>query len=198
VQLVAGRVARVHGLRGEVLVEIRTDDPDERFAVGAVLATEPVESGPLTIEARRWHQGRLLVRFVGVPDRNAAETLPGVRLVVEVDGSDGREDEFYDHELEGLRVLDGSGTQVGTVAAVLHHTGQELLVVRRPTGEDVLVPFVSAIVTTVDLAGGRIVLDAPPGLLDADAIEPDPVETGPVETGAVEVGPVKVGPVEEG
>lgn len=177
-QLVAGRVARVHGLRGEVLVEVRTDDPDERFAVGAVLATEPPERGPLTVESRRWHQGRLLVRFVGVPDRNAAETLPGVRLVVEVESSDGLEDEFYDHELEGLRVVDGDGDQVGTIAAVLHHTGQELLVVRRPTGEDVLVPFVAAIVTTVDLAVGQVVLDAPRGLLDEDSVEADTAGEG--------------------
>ncbi len=180
-QLIAGRVARVHGLRGEVLVEIRTDDPDERFAVGAVLATEPADRGPLTVETRRWHQGRLLVRFVGVPDRSAAEMLPGVRLVVEVDGSEGRADEFYDHELEGLQVIDGDGGQVGTITAVLHHTGQELLVVRRPTGAEVLVPFVAAIVTAVDLVAGRVVLDAPPGLLADDSVETDPVETDPDE-----------------
>lgn len=183
-QLVAGRVARVHGLRGEVLVEVRTDDPDERFAVGAVLSTEPADRGPLTVETRRWHQGRLLVRFVGVPDRNAAEALPGVRLVVEVDSSDGRADEFYDHELEGLLVVDGDGGQVGTIAAVLHHTSQELLVIRRPSGAEVLVPFVAAIVTAVDLVGGRVVLEAPPGLLDDDPVEPEtePAGTEPVET----------------
>lgn len=170
-QLVAGRVARVHGLRGEVLVEVRTDDPDERFAVGAVLATEPAARGPLTIETRRWHQGRLLLRFAEVPDRSAAEALPGVRLVVDVAGSDEHADEFYDHELEGLAVVDTDGAEVGTVVGVLHHTGQELLVVRRPVGDDALVPFVAAIVTSVDLAAGRLVVDPPPGLLDPDSAE---------------------------
>lgn len=170
-QLVAGRVARVHGLHGEVLVEVRTDDPDARFAVGAVLSTEPPARGPLTVEARRWHQGRLLLRFAEVPDRTAAEQLPGVRLVVDAAGSDAPADEFYDHELEGLAVADPAGVELGTVAAVLHNPGQELLVVRRPDGVEALVPFVAAIVASVDLGSGRIVLDAPAGLLDLGVAE---------------------------
>ena len=170
-QLVAGRVARVHGLRGEVLVEVRTDDPEERFAVGAVLRTEPAERGPLTVAAQRWHSGRLLLRFAEVPDRTVAETLPGVRLVVDVADSSGHDDEFYDHELEGLTAVDALGAPVGTVAQVLHHTGQDLLVVRRAAGADVMVPFVAAIVTAVDLAAGRVILDPPPGLFDLDAVE---------------------------
>ena len=179
-ELVAGRVARVHGLRGEVLVEVRTDDPDERFAVGMSLRTEPAERGPLTVAACRWHSGRLLLRFAEVPDRTAAETLPGVRLVVDVEDSSGHVDEFYDHELVGLTVVDAGGTEIGSVAQVLHNTGQELLVVRRAPRDDVLVPFVAAIVTSVDLASGRVVLDPPVGLLDVDLHDPaDRAEADP-------------------
>ena len=176
VQLVAGRVARVHGLRGDVLVEVRTDDPDERFAVGAVLRTEPTERGPLTVAAKRWHSGRLLLRFAEAPDRSAAELLPGVRLVVDV-ASSGHENEYYDHELEELTAVDVNGGEIGTVAEVLHNTGQEVLVIRCAGRADVLVPFVAAIVTQVDLVAGRLVIDAPAGLLN-DGTAPDAAAEG--------------------
>jgi ribosomal 30S subunit maturation factor RimM len=80
---VVGRVIRPHGIRGEVSVEVRTDFPGDRFAVGSVLATDPPAAGPLTVEAARWHAGRLLVRFAGIADRNLAETLRGVWLTVD-------------------------------------------------------------------------------------------------------------------
>ena len=82
-QLVVGQIARPHGIRGEVVVEVTTDEPDSRYAVGAVLATDPAAVGPLTIEAVRPHQGRLIVAFEGVPDRDGAEALRGVRLCVD-------------------------------------------------------------------------------------------------------------------
>lgn len=174
--LVAGRVARVHGLRGEVLVEVRTDEPDERFALGAVLATEPADRGPLTVAARRWHSGRLLLRFAEAADRTAAQALAGVRLMVDIEDSTGHENEYYDHELEGLTAVDTAGGHLGRVARVLHHTAQDLLVVHREARDDVLVPFVAAIVTAVDLAAGQVVLDPPDGLFDlasADTAGPE-------------------------
>ncbi|MFZ2014003.1 MAG: ribosome maturation factor RimM, partial [Nocardioides sp.] len=79
-QLVVGRITRPHGVRGEVSVEVRTDEPDRRFAVGRVLATDPVAAGPLTVESARWHSGRLLIQFAGVGDRNQAEDLRGIWL----------------------------------------------------------------------------------------------------------------------
>jgi len=165
VELVVGRVGRPHGIRGEVTVEVRTDDPDDRFAPGRVLATDPAESGPLTIEQARWHSGRLLVRFAGTDDRDAAETLRNTLLVI-----DSAEippttdpDEFHDHELIGLAVVTVDGTEIGTVTEV-RHLGQDLLVINPGS---VLVPFVSAIVPDVDIAAGRLVVDPPPGLLEA-------------------------------
>ena len=174
-QIAIGQIARAHGIRGEVTVMVRTDEPDVRFAPGTALATEPPERGPLTVAATRWHSGRLLITFEGVRDRNAAEDLKGTLLVLDSAEipAPADPDEFYDHQLIGLAVVTAAGDSVGEVTDVLHH-GQDLLVVRRapgPAGEG-LVPFVSAIVTEVDVPSGRLVVDPPPGLLDpAGAVE---------------------------
>jgi 16S rRNA processing protein RimM len=172
-QLVVGRISRPHGVRGELAVEVRTDDPELRLAAGAVLRTEPAAAGPLTVSRTRWHSGRLLLTFAGVDDRAAAEELRGVLLVV--DSAELEEiadpDEFRDHELIGLAVIAPDGEPVGTVTDVLHY-GQDLLVVAgegKRAGNEILIPFVSAIVPGVDLAGGHLQVDPPPGLLDPDA-----------------------------
>jgi 16S rRNA processing protein RimM len=172
-QLVVGRISRPHGVRGDVSVEVRTDEPELRFKPGAVLATEPAAAGPLTIQSRRWHSGRLLVSFAGVADRDLAEELRGVLLVIdsaEVQASSDP-DEFHDHELVGLSVVTAAGQPVGTVTDVRHH-GQDLLVVAGGDGgqaqDEILIPFVAAMVPEVDVPGGRLVIDPPPGLLDPD------------------------------
>ncbi len=172
-QLVVGRIGRPHGVHGELAVEVRTDDPELRLVVGAVLATEPAAAGPLTVAGSRWHSGLLLLTFAGVGDRTAAQDLRGTLLVV--DSADLGElpdpDEFRDHQLIGLSVIAPGGEQVGTVADVLHH-GQDLLVVAgsgERAGAEILVPFVSAIVSEVDLAAGLLRVDPPPGLLDPEA-----------------------------
>ncbi|SSC24951.1 16S rRNA processing protein RimM, partial [Klenkia terrae] len=163
---VVGRIGRPHGVRGEVTVEVRTDDPDRRFTAGAVLATEPAERGPLTVESVKWHSGTLLLRIAGVEDRQAAEAIRNTMLVVEVaDLPELDDDSFYDHQLVGLTVQLVDGTVVGTVSGV-RHDAAELLVVRRPGTHDLLVPFVTAIVPTVDLAAGHLVLTPPEGLLE--------------------------------
>jgi 16S rRNA processing protein RimM len=164
--LAVGRVGRAHGVRGEVSVETSTDDPGARFAPGSSLVTEPAHLGPLTVESVRPHAGRLLVRFAGVDDRTAAETLRGTLLLVdsaEISPTDDP-DEFHDQELIGLIAVTTDGTEVGEVVDV-EHVGQDLLVIRRPEG-DALVPFVRALVPEVDVQGRRIVLDPPPGLLE--------------------------------
>jgi 16S rRNA processing protein RimM len=176
-QLVVGRVGRAHGIRGEVSVQVRTDDPGLRFAPGSVLATDPAALGPLTIGSVRWHLGRLLVRFDGLADRTGAEGLAGALLLVDSAdvGTPEDPDEFNDHDLIGLAVVTTAGEPVGTITDVLHH-GQDLLVITPAggaggAGEETLVPFVRAIVPEVDLAAGRLILDPPPGLLDpSDAI----------------------------
>ena len=168
-QLVVGRVGRAHGVRGEVSVQVRTDDPGRRFAPGTVLATDPAALGPLAVGSVRWHLGRLLVRFDGLADRTRAEELAGALLLVDsvAVGTPEDPDEFNDHDLIGLVAVTVAGDRVGTVTDVLHH-GQDLLVISAAgagAGET-LVPFVRAIVPEVDIVAGRLVLDPPPGLLD--------------------------------
>jgi 16S rRNA processing protein RimM len=172
-QLVVGRIARPHGVRGELVVEVRTDDPDERLAAGVVLATEPAAAGPLEVTRARWHSGRLLLSFDGVTDRDQADQLRGVMLVVDsADLEDvGDPDEFRDHQLIGLAVIGPGGEHVGEVADVLHY-GQDLLVVAGSgprEGSEIMVPFVAELVPVVDLEAKRLVIDPPPGLLDPEA-----------------------------
>jgi 16S rRNA processing protein RimM len=171
-QLVVGRVGRPHGLRGEVTVEVRTDDPEQRFVAGSCLATVPAERGPLTVAGSRWHSGRLLLRFAGYEDRSAAEDLRDTVLAIDSDQLGPLEDpeEFYDHDLIGLQVVTVASEPVGTVADVLH-PGQDLLVIEGSgprSGAEILVPFVAAIVPEVNVLAGRLVIDPPPGLLDPD------------------------------
>jgi len=170
VLVTVGRIGRAHGMRGEVSVDVRTDTPELRFSEGARLSTEPTAAGPLTVTRSRWHSGRLLVVFDGVGDRNLAERLRGVRLLAEIgdDEQPDDPDEYFDHQLVGLRVVTVGGDDVGEVADVLHLPGQDLLAVRRPDAPEALVPFVAEIVPEVDLAGRRVVVDPPGGLLDPD------------------------------
>jgi 16S rRNA processing protein RimM len=167
VQLVVGRIAKAHGVGGEVSVDVRTDEPDARFAVGSHLATDPAERGPLTVERARWHSGRLLVRFSGVPDRSAAEALRGTLLVVDSATSPavGDPDDFWDHDLIGLTAQTTDGRSLGVITDVLHPPGPDVLSLK-VAGQDVLVPFVREIVPVVDLAAGRVVIDPPEGLLE--------------------------------
>ncbi|SEQ74145.1 ribosome maturation factor RimM [Streptomyces radiopugnans] len=167
-QLVVARIGRAHGIKGEVTVEVRTDEPEVRLAPGAVLATDPASAGPLTIESGRVHSGRLLLRFAGVGDRTAAEALRNTLLIAEVDPEETPEDpdEYYDHQLIDLDVVTRDGTPVGRIEEIAHLPHQDLLVVRRADGGEVLVPFVGEIVPEIDLEGQRAVIDPPPGLID--------------------------------
>ncbi|MEQ0558808.1 ribosome maturation factor RimM [Amycolatopsis sp. NEAU-NG30] len=168
--VVVGRIAKAHGIRGELAVDVRTDSPEERFKAGAAVTAKLRDGSKreLTIAAAREHSGRLLVRFEQVPTRDVAETLRGALLLADTatlpPTSDP--DEFYDHELAGLRAELTDGTIVGKVIEVVHSPGGELLELD-VDGRSALVPFVRAIVPTVDVAGGRVVLDPPEGLLDA-------------------------------
>jgi 16S rRNA processing protein RimM len=170
-QRVVARVGRAHGLRGEVSIEVRTDVPEERFVPGATFGTDPADAGPLTLEGARDHNGVLLLRFAAVPDRTAAEALRGVLLLVDVEASD-EPDAWYEHELVGLRVEDPAGQLLGEVVRLDAGAAQDLLVVRSVAGADVLVPFVTALVPEVDVAGGRVVVAPPGGLFDGGD-EPD-------------------------
>jgi len=165
-RVVVGRIGRPHGIRGEVTVETRTDEPEERFAPGAVLSVD-TPAGSLVVLRTHWHSGRLLVTFDGVEDRNAAEALRGLLLEVErhVDEVPDDPEEFYDSSLVGCRVELLDGSLIGEVTEVAHLPAQDLLVVASEDHE-VLVPFIAEFVPTVDVEARRIVIDPPAGLLD--------------------------------
>jgi 16S rRNA processing protein RimM len=175
IEVVVGRIGKPHGIRGEVTVEVRTDEPDRRFAAGSRLRAEPPRGrggatapyAALTVTRTRWHQGRLLATFDEITDRTAAEAARGVVLHVSVDAEERPSDpeEYYDHQLVGLRVVDLDGRDLGEVAAVVHGGAQDLLTVRTPDRREALVPFVAALVPEVDLGAGRVVVADRPGLV---------------------------------
>jgi 16S rRNA processing protein RimM len=174
--LVVGRIGKPQGIKGEVTVEVRTDAPDERFADGAVLLTEPPERGPLTVASTRDQNGRLMVAFEGVEDRNGAEALRDTLLQVDARSIPPSEDpeEFHDFELVGLRAELEDGTVVGSVGEVLHLPHGDVLSVDRSDAPELLIPFVLAMVPVVDVAGGRVVLTPPEGLLELTALKEEP------------------------
>jgi 16S rRNA processing protein RimM len=153
------------GVKGEVTVEVRTDDPDDRFADGAVLLTD---TGTLTVRSSRYQGKYLVISVEGVDDRNAAEQLRDT--LVRVDRAQlpalEDEDDFYDTDLVGLAAVLVDGTPLGTVEDVLHLPGGDVLSVRREAGAEVLVPFVKSIVPTIDLDKREVRIDPPDGLLE--------------------------------
>lgn len=160
-------VGRAHGLRGEVRLDVRTDDPAARLAPGTALETEPADSGPLTVaKVRHAPDGSTFVTFAEARDRSAAEALRGVELVVETDELDGSEDDaWYPHELIGLRALTAEGEELGEVTGVEASPAHDLLAVRPSAGGPaVLVPFVAEIVPAVDEDAGTVTIDPPGGL----------------------------------
>ncbi|WP_329174216.1 ribosome maturation factor RimM [Streptomyces sp. NBC_01477] len=190
-QLVVGRIGRAHGIKGEVSIEVRTDEPELRLAPGAVLATDPAATGPLTIATGRVHSGRLMLRFEGVSDRTGAEALRNTLLIAEVDPAETPEDpeEFYDHQLIDLDVVTVDGREIGRIAEISHLPYQDLLVVRRPDETEVLIPFVAEFVPEIDLEEQRAVIDPPPGLLDEPAPDDEPApedDAGQAAGGAVD------------
>jgi len=163
--ITVGRIGRPQGLRGEVRVEVRTDEPETRFAPGATLLTDV--GSTLTVGTSRAHGPGWVIRFEGFADRTAAESLRGVVLLAPPAGGDpGDSDSFYDHQLIGLRVLHIDGSELGTVTEVVHLPGHDLLAVDHD-GDEWLVPFAKEIAVSVDLDAGVVEVDPPAGLLDA-------------------------------
>jgi 16S rRNA processing protein RimM len=162
-----GRIGKPRGVRGDVFVAPWTDDPEERFAVGSVLRTSAPERGPLTVTAMTMASGKLVVHFDGHDSREAAEQLRGIEFVMDASERPPLEDpdDFYDTDLVGLTARTVSGAVLGPVREVLHAGASDYLVLDMD-GIERLVPFVAAIVPTVDVAGGFVEVDPPDGLFD--------------------------------
>ena len=172
IEVVVGRIGKPHGIRGEVTVDVRTDEPERRFAPGATLRAVPPAAADrrpssLTVARARWHQSTLLVTFEEIADRNAAEAARGTVLHSTIAADETPEDpeEFYEHQLVGLAAHDLGGTVIGEVTGLVHGAAHDLLAVRTPDGRSALVPFVTALVPEVDLEGGRVVIADRPGLV---------------------------------
>jgi 16S rRNA processing protein RimM len=166
-RVVIGRFVKPHGLKGEVVVEVLTDFP-ERFSEGlrVLLFGGALEAREARIAAVRPHLGRVLLTFEGISDVSTAETLRNAELSVSAADVAARPPGFVYHwEIEGASVVDAEGRPLGRVAALADAGGRPLLVVETARGpRDV--PFASPIVVSVDVAGKRVVLDPPSGLLD--------------------------------
>jgi 16S rRNA processing protein RimM len=163
--LTVGQIVRPHGIRGEVIVEVRTDEPELRFREGSVVVAGPSR---LTVTSARPHQGRLIVTFAEIPDREAAEAARGLELEVDSESIEppSDPDEFLDHQLVGLTVITVGGEVVGRVARVEHAPASDLLLVRNDAGKIHYVPVGRSIVPTVDLSALQVVIDPPGGLLE--------------------------------
>ncbi|MFB2554992.1 ribosome maturation factor RimM [Herbiconiux liangxiaofengii] len=172
-QLRVGRLTKAHGLKGAIKLEMFTDDPERRFVPGAVFTLQVPTSSPwhgktLELAELRWYNGHPVGFFKGVPDRSAAEALIKAILWIDLDPEDAvstEEDAWYDHQLVGLRV-ERDGRQIGTVKLVEHMPAQDLLIVKTTEGAEVMVPFVKAIVPSVDLAAGVVTVTPPTGLFE--------------------------------
>ena len=167
--VLVGRIARAHGNRGQVIVDPATDFPDERFKPGSVLslrrdaAIERVE-----VESVRFHRGRPIIGLAGIGTMNAAEALAGMELRVSIDALQSLPaGSYYHHDLIGCSVETARGEPIGRVKAVEGDGMGSRLVVERSDG-DVLIPMVEGICVDIDVAGRKVVVEPPEGLLDVN------------------------------
>ncbi|ATG55395.1 16S rRNA processing protein RimM [Brachybacterium ginsengisoli] len=184
--VIIATIGRAHGLRGEVALVLRTDQPEERLQIGTVFE---VEAGgrrrSLTIQSTRVQQDRWYLRFEEVADRSDAESLRGIDLEVEVDAeqeADEDPDAWYLSQLKGLPVRHVDGRELGTVIGIDHYPAQDLLVVRTTDRRRVQLPFVEQLVPEVDLEAGVVIADPPGGMFDAlpeDEQGPEPETSAP-------------------
>jgi 16S rRNA processing protein RimM len=170
-QLRVGRLTKAHGLKGAIKLELFTDDPGRRFVPGAVFTLQVPSGSPwhgktLELVELRWYNEHAVGFFKGVPDRTTAETLAKAILWIEQDAAEqsDEEDAWFDHQLVGLDVV-RDGVTVGTISRLDHFPAQDLLIVKTPNG-DVMVPFVKAIVPTVDVKAGIVTVTPPLGLFE--------------------------------
>ena len=159
-RLLVGRIGRAHGILGEATIEVRTDEPDRRFAIGATVQTDT--HGELTITSGRVHNGILLLGFNGITDRNGIEKLRNTLLYADVDINEENddEDEYHVMQLIGCQAVLETGEVFGEVTDVINLPGQDLLAIKTEQGEQ-LIPFVHQLVPTVDIANKKVVVIPP-------------------------------------
>ena len=167
-RVVVGRVGRPHGVRGEVTIEVRTDEPELRFAAGSSLLIQDDSHKPLVVESARNHSGVMLIKFAGIEDRTTAESIRNLILEASVDETElpFEEDEYYDRQLIGLAVLDAQDREIGEIVDVLHLPGHDVLSIATDGKKELLVPFIAEFVPVVDIAKGLVVISPPEGLLE--------------------------------
>jgi 16S rRNA processing protein RimM len=171
-----GRLVKAHGLKGAIKLELYTDSPNERFTPGAVLDLQVPDTSPwfgktVTVKELRWYNQAPVIFLEGIEDRDASETLIKAILLVKADTAalPTEPDAWYDHQLVGLKVI-RDGVEIGQVARVDHMPAQDLLAVK--TGDtEVLLPFVKAFVTNVDVTKGEVTITPPGGLFEELADE---------------------------
>jgi 16S rRNA processing protein RimM len=174
-RLLVARIGKPHGLNGEVTVQTHTDDPEARYVPGVTYETQAVAGSgvpkSLTLRSARLHQQTWLLGFEEIPDRTGAESLRGTRLFIDAEEAAAvdEDDAWYEDELVGLAAVDPQGAALGEVTGLRTGAVQDQLVLRLTNGSEALVPFVEAIVPEVDITAGRVVVDAPPGLLELNA-----------------------------
>ena len=159
-KLNVGRIGKAHGILGEATIEVRTDEAEDRFALGAVLETE--SHGNLTVASARVHNGILLLSFEGVEDRNAIETLRNELLYadVDIDAPGVDEDDYHVLQLVGCKAFLVDGDEFGEVIEVLNLPGQDVLVIKSDSSET-LIPFVRQLVPIVDIKARRMTVIPP-------------------------------------
>ncbi len=164
--VVVGKVTKAHGLHGEVVVLVFSDNPN-RFSPGSSVFFE--DGREIRIRASRPNGGRLLVSFDGVADRNAAEALRGVTLVVPRSSLPELPDgEYWPHQLEGCEVVTESGRTLGAIVDVIANPANDLWVAVDAAGTETLVPAIREVVVEVDVAAGRVLVRDIPGLTAPD------------------------------
>ncbi|MFJ2541897.1 ribosome maturation factor RimM [Microbacterium sp. NPDC087589] len=180
-QLRVGRLVKAHGLKGALKLELYTDNPERRFTPGAEFTLQVPEASPwhgktVVVREYRVMNGNPVVFFKDVDDREGAETLVRAILWIDQDNDEVEDDAWFDHQLVGLDVV-RDDVVIGKVARVEHFPAQDLLIVRSGD-QDIMVPFVAAIVPTVDVSAGRVIVTPPAGLFEELPEAPEATEAG--------------------
>ncbi|WP_265460140.1 ribosome maturation factor RimM [Enterococcus sp. HY326] len=164
-----GKIVNTQGIKGEVRVISQTDFPEKRYQKGAVLTLFQEKKAPLelTVKSHRKHKNFDILSFEGHPTINDVEKYrDGILKVAATDMGELEDNEFYYHEIIGLKVVDGQGQEIGKIKEILSPGANDVWVVQRPKKKDALIPYIESVVKKVDLAAGEVEVDIPEGLLD--------------------------------